>query len=261
MSEVEAEIQQRVDTHDFLVTELPRLCRSCGFVLREGITDPAYVPRCPAKQHRLDEHLLDDYANDDSLDHVGYQQEDIARLVGREYEDWQRAVSTGPYAVATKVLEVIAAQPAAVPEPSEGVEMTQERLAGNLRAAVKASGLTQQQVAERMDLDPTVLSKMLAGKRRVTSLELALLCTATGTDVLGILEADPLHGPSYRAGITEGQRRRDAGTVTEAVERLMRSRMTWGTHTDRWADAEWQRGFWTEVAQVVLGVEPEAEGA
>jgi len=86
-------------------------------------------------------------------------------------------------------------------------DLTSEQVAANLRAAVKASGLTQQQVAERADMDPTALSKALSGKRRVSSLELALICTATGSDVLAILGADPLHGPSYRAGIAEAERR------------------------------------------------------
>ena len=92
-------------------------------------------------------------------------------------------------------------------ELDAGAEMTSERLGENLRRAVKASGLTQAEVAERCEMDPTALSKALAGKRRVSSLELALICTATGSDVLGILEAEPIHGPSYRAGIEEAERR------------------------------------------------------
>ena len=90
---------------------------------------------------------------------------------------------------------------------TEIAEMTDERLGANLRAAIKASGLTQAEVAERASMDPTALSKALAGDRKVSSLELALICTATGSDVLGILEAEPLHGPSYRAGIAEAERR------------------------------------------------------
>lgn len=92
-------------------------------------------------------------------------------------------------------------------ERDTGVEMTPERLAKNLRAAIKAAGLTQREVAERVDMDPTALSKVLTGRRHVSSLELALICTATGSDVLGILEAEPIHGPSYRAGIEEAERR------------------------------------------------------
>jgi transcriptional regulator with XRE-family HTH domain len=80
---------------------------------------------------------------------------------------------------------------------------TSDRIAANLRAAIKAAGLTQAEVAERVDMDPTALSKVLSGKRNVSSLELALICTATGSDVLGILGADPLHGPSYRQGYQE----------------------------------------------------------
>ena len=89
-------------------------------------------------------------------------------------------------------------------EKATPVEMTAERLGENLRRAIKASGLTQAEVAERCEMDQTALSKALAGKRRVSSLKLALLCTATGSDVLGVLEAEPLHGPSYRKGLEEG---------------------------------------------------------
>lgn len=90
--------------------------------------------------------------------------------------------------------------------PGKAQEMTPDRLATNLRAAIRASGLTQAQVAERVDMDPTALSKVLSGKRSVSSLELALICTATSSDVFGILEAEPLHGPSYRQGYTEALR-------------------------------------------------------
>lgn len=85
--------------------------------------------------------------------------------------------------------------------------LTQERLGENLRRAIKASGLTQTEVAERCEIDQSALSRMLAGKQRIPSLKLALICTATGSDVLGILEAEPLHGPSYRQGIAEAERR------------------------------------------------------
>lgn len=40
--------------------------------------------------------------------------------------------------------------------------------------------------------------------------------------------------------------------VQAAVNALIRSGVTWGTHTDRWGDYEWQREFWTEVATVAL---------
>ena len=88
-------------------------------------------------------------------------------------------------------------------EIDRGAEMTSERLGENLRRAIKASGLTQAEVAERCEMDPTALSTALAGTRKLSSLELALICTATGSDVLGVLGAEPLHGPSYRQGYQE----------------------------------------------------------
>lgn len=87
---------------------------------------------------------------------------------------------------------------------SETRGIGQQKLASNLRAAIRASGLSRQQVAVRVDMDPVRLAEVLDGDRPVSSLDLALICTATGSDVLGILEAEPLHGPSYRDGLAQG---------------------------------------------------------
>ncbi|MEV0283504.1 XRE family transcriptional regulator [Kribbella sp. NPDC050820] len=56
-------------------------------------------------------------------------------------------------------------------------------LAGRIRSAIRTSGLTQQSLANAIGLDPTALSKVLSGKRRLSGLELALVAEATGTPV------------------------------------------------------------------------------
>lgn len=37
-----------------------------------------------------------------------------------------------------------------------------------------------------------------------------------------------------------------------AAGALRKSRLTWGTHSDRWGDTPWQRDFWGEAADTVL---------
>lgn len=44
------------------------------------------------------------------------------------------------------------------------------------------------------------------------------------------------------------------GQRDAATEALLTSRLTWGVHADRWGDTDWQRGFWAEAAETVLGV-------
>ncbi len=58
------------------------------------------------------------------------------------------------------------------------VHLTDEALGQRVREAIQASGMTQQAVAEAAGMGATALSKALAGKRRFSSLEFALLCDA-----------------------------------------------------------------------------------
>jgi hypothetical protein len=42
-----------------------------------------------------------------------------------------------------------------------------------------------------------------------------------------------------------------ADTLTTTIANALRkSRLTWGTHSDRWTDTEWQDEFWGEAAEV-----------
>lgn len=38
--------------------------------------------------------------------------------------------------------------------------------------------------------------------------------------------------------------------VEALAKKLRQSRLSWGTHADRWLDAEWQTEFWREAAQI-----------
>jgi hypothetical protein len=44
------------------------------------------------------------------------------------------------------------------------------------------------------------------------------------------------------------------------VERLLRSRLSMGFHTDRWNDEDWQRKFWNEALDLALLPTPPAPG-
>jgi transcriptional regulator with XRE-family HTH domain len=61
--------------------------------------------------------------------------------------------------------------------------MDSETLASRIREAIHASGMSQQALAETVGMDPTALSKVLSGRRRLSSLELALIADATRVPV------------------------------------------------------------------------------
>ena len=75
-----------------------------------------------------------------------------------------------------------------------GVAADPEALVARIRQAIVASGMSQQALAERIGMDPTALSKVLTGKRRLSSLELALIADATSVRV------DELLDPGRHAG-------------------------------------------------------------
>lgn len=67
--------------------------------------------------------------------------------------------------------------------------VSSEQLASNIQQAIVRSGQEQQAVAAYAEIDPTALSKILSGKRRVSALELALLSEATGVPVNRLLHS------------------------------------------------------------------------
>lgn len=40
--------------------------------------------------------------------------------------------------------------------------------------------------------------------------------------------------------------------VAAVAKALRESRLSYGTHSDRWSDPEWQQAFWTEAAEIAL---------
>ena len=62
-----------------------------------------------------------------------------------------------------------------------------EQVIGRVREIISKSGKSQRAVAELIEIDETKLTKSLSGKRRFTSLELALLADLGGTSVDWIL--------------------------------------------------------------------------
>ncbi len=66
--------------------------------------------------------------------------------------------------------------------------LTAETIASRIQHAIEAAGLTQQAVADAIEMDPTALCKALAGTRRFTSLEIARLCEALKVSPLALLD-------------------------------------------------------------------------
>jgi Zn-dependent peptidase ImmA (M78 family)/transcriptional regulator with XRE-family HTH domain len=91
-----------------------------------------------------------------------------------------------------------------------------QALAARVREAIVASGMSQQALAERIGMDPTALSKVLTGKRRLTSLELALIADATCARV------DELLDPGRHAGrqVAARTQRDKSPAVAEALRRV-----------------------------------------
>ena len=75
--------------------------------------------------------------------------------------------------------------------------ITQEELAGRLKAARENAGLTQQEVAEEVGMTRLAVVRIEAGKRAVNSLELAEMARLYGRGIAefleeGVFEEDPL---------------------------------------------------------------------
>ena len=68
--------------------------------------------------------------------------------------------------------------------------LSTEELAARVQKAIKASGMTQQNLAEIIGVDPTALSRALAGKRNFKPLELALIAEKLRIPVQRLLAAD-----------------------------------------------------------------------
>jgi Zn-dependent peptidase ImmA (M78 family)/transcriptional regulator with XRE-family HTH domain len=98
----------------------------------------------------------------------------------------------------------------------ETVAADPKALVARLRQAIVASGMSQQALAERIGMDPTALSKVLTGKRRLSSLELALIADVTCVSV------DELLDPGQYAGrhVAARTQRDKSPAVDEALRRV-----------------------------------------
>lgn len=68
-----------------------------------------------------------------------------------------------------------------------GVSLTAEILGERVRAAIQDAGITQQALATRIGMDPTAMSRALAGKRNFSTLEISRICETLGISPLLIL--------------------------------------------------------------------------
>jgi len=67
------------------------------------------------------------------------------------------------------------------------VPLTAEVLRERIRLAIESADGTQESAAKAMGIDPTALSKALAGKRNFSTLEIARFCEAYRIDPLALL--------------------------------------------------------------------------
>jgi Zn-dependent peptidase ImmA (M78 family)/transcriptional regulator with XRE-family HTH domain len=74
-----------------------------------------------------------------------------------------------------------------------------ETLASRIREAIRASGMSQSALAENVGMDPTALSKVLSGRRRLSSLELGLIADATRVPVDELLSLREHSGRNFSA--------------------------------------------------------------
>lgn len=79
------------------------------------------------------------------------------------------------------------------------MSLTAEVLSERIRQAIQASGKTQEAVAKAIEIDPTAMSKGLAGERRWSTLETARLCEVLSISPLALLD-DGEPPPDPRAG-------------------------------------------------------------
>jgi len=68
-------------------------------------------------------------------------------------------------------------------------------VAVNVRAARKAAGLSQEELALEADVDRTYISQVERGKRNITIVVLARLARAMGTTAAQLVAGPACHGP------------------------------------------------------------------
>jgi transcriptional regulator with XRE-family HTH domain len=104
------------------------------------------------------------------------------------------------------------------------VALTRDTLAQRVRDALRDKGMSQQQLAAAVDLDPTALSKALSGHRDLKSLEVALIAEHLGISTDLLLADDLAIGPSMAEARAAGVPAADADAVAAATGRVLRMR-------------------------------------
>jgi transcriptional regulator with XRE-family HTH domain len=104
------------------------------------------------------------------------------------------------------------------------VTLSRDVLARRIRDSIAEAGVTQQDVAKATGMDPTALSKALAGRREFKSLEVALIAEQLGLSTQWLL-ADDDEAPSpralaARAALAERVAVDEALTITERIAEL-----------------------------------------
>ncbi|MGH3098303.1 MAG: TetR family transcriptional regulator C-terminal domain-containing protein [Streptosporangiales bacterium] len=106
-----------------------------------------------------------------------------------------------------------------------------EELGQRVRYAIDSTGTSQRQLASAIDMDPTKLSKSLAGTRRFQINELTAIADEAGVS-LGWL----LHGAGPTPAPTTSRSRRSADRRVEILEAAWRLAAQRGVHNVRVAD-------------------------
>lgn len=101
------------------------------------------------------------------------------------------------------------------------MDLSTEALAARVQQAVRTSGLTQQQLADRIGVDPTALSKALGGKRNFKPLELALIAEQLGLSIQQLLADDQDENPGE--AVIAARAQADASPAVDgALDRVQR---------------------------------------
>lgn len=99
------------------------------------------------------------------------------------------------------------------------VSLTQEQLAGRIAQARERARLSQAQLADRVSLTQSAISRIESGDRGIDSLELAAIADALDVSVLDLLEVEPLAADlRVAARLAEAT---EPGAVDRALSRVV----------------------------------------
>ncbi|WP_370115442.1 TetR family transcriptional regulator C-terminal domain-containing protein [Streptacidiphilus sp. MAP12-33] len=103
--------------------------------------------------------------------------------------------------------------PAAAPAAAAG-------LPERIRTAIRSAGLSQRELAQRIAMDPTALSKALRGTRKLRDREIAAIAKACGVSTAFLLDGS---GPAPVLPPESGRDRAEAVTAEERREQILQA--------------------------------------